>query len=89
MAPAGELMETALAWADTIAINAPKVEHWEKFGGHLRRGESPDARRFTISGERRGTLPGCWKNKLSLVVCSYWISHITKIKYDQNYYCTD
>ncbi|HWX32357.1 MAG TPA: hypothetical protein VNZ53_33615 [Steroidobacteraceae bacterium] len=47
VAPAGELMETALAWADTIAINAPKVEHWEKFGGHLRRGESPDARRFT------------------------------------------
>jgi len=42
-----------------------------------------------ISGERRGTLPGCWKNELSLVVCSYWISHITKINYDQNYYFTD
>jgi len=42
-----------------------------------------------ISGERRGTLPGCWKNELSLVVCSYWISYITKIKHDQIYYCTD
>jgi len=42
-----------------------------------------------ISGERRGTLPSCWKNELSLVVCSYWISHITKFNYDQDYYFTD
>ena len=31
-----------------------------------------------ISGERRGTLRGWWKNDLFSVVCSYWISHITK-----------